>query len=77
MEKTSADNESSTILYATIKNKGILLTGDAGIKALDKAYNYKPQIADNLRFIQVPHHGSKRNVSPSVLDNILGERDNI
>lgn len=72
--KTSADNESSTILYATIKNKGILLTGDAGIKALDKAYNYKPQIADNLRFIQVPHHGSKRNVSPSVLDNILGER---
>jgi len=72
--ETSADNESSTILYAVINKKGILLTGDAGIKALDKAYNYKPQITDNLKFIQVPHHGSRRNVSPSVLDNILGEK---
>ena len=71
--ETSADNESSTILYANIKNKGILLTGDSGVKALDKAYIYKPQIADNLKFIQVPHHGSRRNVSPSVLDNILGK----
>lgn len=72
--ETSADNESSTILYAVINKKGILLTGDAGIKALEKAYGYKPQIADHLKFIQVPHHGSRRNVSPSVLDNILGEK---
>jgi beta-lactamase superfamily II metal-dependent hydrolase len=72
--ETSADNESSTILYVNINKKGILLTGDAGVKALDKAYKYKPQIADNLRFIQVPHHGSRRNVSPSILDNILGEK---
>lgn len=72
--ETSADNESSTILYANIKNKGILLTGDAGVKALDKAFSYKPQMADNLKFIQVPHHGSRRNVSPSVLDNILGKK---
>lgn len=72
--ETSADNESSTILYVNINNKGILLTGDAGVNALDKAYTYKPQIADNLRFIQVPHHGSRRNVSPSILDNILGEK---
>ena len=72
--ETSADNESSTILYAVINKKGILLTGDAGVKALDKAYSYKPQISDNLKFIQVPHHGSRRNVSPSVLDNILGEK---
>lgn len=56
-----------------INKKGFLLTGDAGIKALDKAYDYKPQIADNLKFI---HHGSRRNVSPSVLDNILGEENN-
>jgi len=57
-----------------MNKRGILLTGDAGVKALGKAYSYKPQITDNLKFIQVPHHGSRRNVSPSVLDNILGEK---
>jgi beta-lactamase superfamily II metal-dependent hydrolase len=30
--KTSADNESSVILYANINNKGVLLTGDSGIR---------------------------------------------
>lgn len=61
--ETSADNESSTVLYANIDNRGILLTGDSGVQALDKAYNYKSEIAENLKFIQVPHHGSRRNVS--------------
>ena len=45
-----------------------------GKEGLDKAYEYKPQIASNLKFIQVPHHGSRRNVSPTVLDNLLGEK---
>lgn len=72
--ETSADNESSVILYANFNGDGILLTGDSGIRALNKAYNYKPQISDNLKFVQVPHHGSRRNVSPSILDKILGNK---
>jgi len=72
--ETSADNESSVILYANFNGDGILLTGDSGIRALNKAYDYKPQISDNLKFVQVPHHGSRRNVSPSILDKILGNK---
>lgn len=72
--ETSADNESSTILYANIKNRGFLFTGDAGIEALNKAYEYNSKINENLKFIQVPHHGSRRNVAPSILDKILGKK---
>ncbi len=76
--ETSADNESSVILYTEFNDKGIMLTGDAGIKALNKAVDYfdsqhpLANIYDKLYFIQVPHHGSRRNVSPSVLDRLLG-----
>lgn len=72
--KTSADNESSVILYANIEDKGILLTGDSGIRALNKAYEYKPHLSNELIFIQVPHHGSRNNVNPDILDKILGEK---
>ena len=72
--ETSADNESSVILYANFNGDGILLTGDSGIRALNKAYEYFPNLSDNLKFVQVPHHGSRKNVSPSILDKILGEK---
>ncbi len=81
--ETSADNESSVILYTEFNNKGIMFTGDAGIQSLNKAidyYNEKSRllnnvdISDNLNFIQVPHHGSRRNVSPSILDKLLGNK---
>lgn len=74
--ETSADNESSVILYAPFNEKGYLLTGDAGINALEKTSEYSElkglDLPNNLRFIQIPHHGSRRNVSPSILDKIIG-----
>lgn len=74
--KTSADNESSVILYASFIDKGYLLTGDAGIRALENTNIYAESIglnlASNLRFIQIPHHGSRRNVSPSILNKLIG-----
>ncbi|EAK9999136.1 ComEC/Rec2 family competence protein [Campylobacter lari] len=69
---TSRENESSVILYANFNGEGILLTGDAGNEALEKAYNFKPNISKNLRFIQIPHHGSRSNNSPEVLNKIIG-----
>ena len=77
-DETSRENESSVILYANFNNKGILLTGDAGNEALQKAYNFsnkelKIDISNNLKFIQIPHHGSRRNVSPNILNKIIGE----
>ncbi len=74
---TSRENESSVILYGNLGHGGILFTGDAGVEALENAYQYAKKqridIAKNLKFIQVPHHGSRRNVSPSVLDHLVGE----
>jgi len=76
--ETSAENESSVILFGNIEGQGILLTGDAGLQALNDSADYAqacgvslPQI---LRFIQIPHHGSRHNVSTSVLDRIVGPR---
>ncbi|MBF5040315.1 MBL fold metallo-hydrolase [Methylophilus sp. 13] len=78
---TSAENESSAILLGNFDNYGVLLTGDSGIKALLRAskeaifLGYElPKI---LKFIQVPHHGSRNNVSPTVLDLIVGPKKTI
>ena len=75
---TSAENESSVVLYGVIAEKGILLTGDAGVQALANTASYAESrgvsIPNNLRFAQVPHHGSRNNVSPSVLDRLIGPK---
>lgn len=74
--ETSVRNESSTVLLGILPDGyGVLLTGDAGIQALTKAYEYALSREYNLQqcqFIQMPHHGSRRNVSPDLLDILLG-----
>lgn len=74
--ETSRENESSVVLYANFDNQGVLLTGDAGNEALQNAYNFATNIginiSQNLQFIQIPHHGSRRNVSPKILNQIIG-----
>lgn len=76
-EETSAENEMSVIQYASLCGKRILLTADAGRVGLAEAADYAPVVGLNLpgvdRF-QVPHHGSRRNVSTEILDRILGPR---
>jgi beta-lactamase superfamily II metal-dependent hydrolase len=75
---TSAENESSVVLFGWIADRGILLTGDAGVQALSKAASYAEErnmsIPHCIKFAQVPHHGSRNNVSPSVLNRLLGPR---
>ncbi|MCR2834507.1 MBL fold metallo-hydrolase [Parerythrobacter lacustris] len=76
-EDTSAENEMSVVQYANLCGKKLLLTGDAGRQALQQVINYAPWVGLSLPGIdrfQVPHHGSRRNVSTEVLDAILGER---
>ena len=73
---TSAENESSVILYANFDGWGCLLTGDAGLRALSNAADYAELQQINLKeckFYQVPHHGSRNNVSPSILNRIVGD----
>lgn len=77
-ETTSAENETSVILRGIIDGSGFLLTGDAGIRALDKAMDYMELVGENIQsdisFYQIPHHGGRHNVSPSILDRMLGEK---
>jgi beta-lactamase superfamily II metal-dependent hydrolase len=74
---TAAENETSTVLFGDFGKTTILLTADAGVSALTWAADYADKAGLNLKstaLVQVPHHGSRRNVSPSVLDRIVGPK---
>ena len=76
-EATSAENNSSAILLIELADRNLLFTADAGVPALERAAEYAEDLGMDLRqcpFSQVPHHGSKRNVGPSILDRIIGPR---
>ena len=75
---TSASNESSVVLYGVFdNNRRVLLTGDAGLNGLRWTANYADSTGLPLRrfsFVQIPHHGSRRNIGPTVLNRIVGEK---
>ena len=74
---TSATNNSSVMLEITVDEKRILLTGDAGIPALENAAAFMGCLpGENLAVIQIPHHGSRHNVGPTVLNQIVGDIGN-
>ncbi len=78
-EDTSSENNMSVIQYANLCKKNILLTGDAGRSALEEAADYAPYVGltlPGIDRIQVPHHGSRHNVSTEILDRWLGPRLN-
>ncbi|MDD2465299.1 MAG: competence protein ComEC [Desulfobulbus sp.] len=76
--QTSAENESSVVLFGHLGGKGILLTGDAGIRALTATAEYTElkgvSLPEILNYVQIPHHGSRNNVSTNTLDRIIGSR---
>jgi len=71
---TSAKNSSSVITQIIVDGKRMIFTGDAGIDALSYAADQVDQCFDpaQLTFFQVPHHGSRRNIGPDVLDRFIG-----
>ncbi|MBP1627356.1 MAG: competence protein ComEC [Holophagaceae bacterium] len=74
-DETSAENEMSVVQFAEIAGQKILLTGDVGRRGLEEAADFAPSIGLALPGIdrfQVPHHGSRRNVSTEVLNRWLG-----
>ena len=73
-EPTTASNESSVVQMAVIDGHQLVLTGDVGPIGLHEAASYAELIHGRLAplFIQVPHHGSRRNVTPSALNRWLG-----
>lgn len=71
--ETSAENNSSVITLLNFEENLYLFTGDAGIPALKRIINYANNMGldiSNICFMQVPHHGSDRNMSPYILNSI-------
>jgi beta-lactamase superfamily II metal-dependent hydrolase len=75
---TSAENNSSAIIRVEIMPaKYALFTADAGIAALTRAADYLALLGfdcSQLGFVQVPHHGSQRNVGPTILNRLIGPK---
>lgn len=77
-DDTSPRNNMSIVQFASFAGEHIVLTADAGRAALVEAANYAPFIglslpANEIRLMQVPHHGSRHNVSTEVLNRWLGK----
>jgi len=71
---TTARNNSSVILLLDLEGEAVLLTGDAGVPALERALDYRDAVGLDraLSLVQAPHHGSRHNVSSALLDRLLG-----
>ncbi len=71
-------DQSSAVLYGEFEGRGVLLTGDAGIAALDAACSFAEQLGllmpSNLRLLQVPNQGRPEHLTSAVLDRIVGAR---
>jgi beta-lactamase superfamily II metal-dependent hydrolase len=74
--KAGASNESSVVMFGDFgPSHRILLTGDAGVVGLTLAQRYAESIGLNItnpNCIQIPHHGSRSNVGPTLLNQLIG-----
>ena len=71
-EQTSEINETSIVSVLLLKDCTILFTGDAGKQGLEMAYMcfklYYPR--ERISLLQLPHHGSRRNINPDLIQRI-------
>jgi hypothetical protein len=75
-DATSAENNSSVVLLLEMDGKRFLFTADAGVPALTEAADRADALGIDLKtvkYVQVPHHGSRRNVGPTILNRIIGQ----
>lgn len=76
-ESVSASNETSVVQMGIFGDQKVLLTADAGPQALNEAADYAEACGLRLpfpRYVQVPHHGSRKNVTPKLLDRLVGPK---
>ena len=76
----SAENSTSTIALFTFGTHKVLFTGDADIEALTQAAAYAASLGislADLHLLDVPHHGSKQNVGPTILNTIRAKTAHI
>ena len=77
-EHFSAENNSSVITLLTVGDKKILFTGDADADAINRAADYAENTLgislSDLHIFDVPHHGSKQNVGPALLNRVRAKK---
>jgi beta-lactamase superfamily II metal-dependent hydrolase len=66
---TSAVNRASVILRIDIGSKKLLFTGDAGVQSFQSADGF-PESVKDMTFLKIPHHGSRHNITKSLIDTI-------
>jgi beta-lactamase superfamily II metal-dependent hydrolase len=74
-EGTSPRNNSSIITMLEVDGRRLLFTADAGVAALDNAWDYLNDSglgAQAPDLAQIPHHGSRRNASTELLNRLYG-----
>jgi hypothetical protein len=67
--ETSAENNSSVISQIAYNSSVLLFTGDSGVPALERAII--PYGVRNVKWLDMPHHGSKHNVNSNVLNRLM------
>lgn len=73
---TTPRNNSSIILDLQVDGMRALFTGDAGVPALERAAGQLDGLGRTkpIDLFDVPHHGSRHNLTPELLDRLLGAR---
>lgn len=79
-EDTSRMNQTSIILSVKLSDIHFLLTGDAGKEAINAALNFYEESdfydgplmckTKDFTHLQLPHHGSRKNIDPAILNRI-------
>lgn len=75
--ETSARNLSSAIILFEYEGFKVLFTGDAGKEALIKAIEFADEnriSLKNLNYMQIPHHGSVKNLSEEITNKITSSK---
>lgn len=75
--ETSPENNSSVILLFQYDDRKFLFTGDAGVEAINKAIVKLENLGigvETIERLQIPHHGSRHNVGPTILNAIIGPK---
>jgi hypothetical protein len=73
-KSTSPENLTSTVIQLTdSKNRKYILTADAGTETFDfmEAKGFEPS---NIKLLQLPHHGSRHNISSTWIRKFNPER---
>lgn len=79
VDDTGPRNQMSVITLVRSSTRRAMLTGDAGISAIAAAADdYETTVgrfsSAPLTFFQAPHHGSKHNLGPTILNRVIGAK---